>query len=79
MKGIKLINLVIFKFTKLINQLEKGIELINKEQDENDDTIGSLHTTIATLEQENIRLETPKETARNVINNLRKLLGETNE
>lgn len=77
MKGIRLINSVIFKFTKLISQLERGIELINAEQNNNDDAISGCYITITNLEDRNFELDTPKKTAQNVITNLKKLLGET--
>lgn len=79
MKGIKLINSVIFKFTKLINQLERGIALIEQEQDDNEQYILNLDSTIVALRRENTQLEFPKITAKNVIVNLQKLLGKADD
>jgi len=75
MTGTKLINSVMFKFTKLIDKLEKGIKLIVDEQCKNDDTIDALHGTISTLKAENIVLDNRKRSAENVAANLKKLLG----
>lgn len=58
-----------------MSKLEKGIELIDKEQLDNDDTIESLNETINTLKLENHTLESHKRSARNVATNLKKLLG----
>lgn len=68
MTGTKLINSVIFKFTKLVDKLEQGIKLIEEEQDSNSDLILS-------LQHRNFELEAPKKNAQNVAVNLKKLLG----
>jgi hypothetical protein len=68
MTGTKLINKVIFKFTKLVDDLDEGVRLIEEEQSTNTDIIQS-------LTHRNFDLEVPKNSAKNVATNLRKLLG----
>ena len=71
MTGTKLINQVIFKFTKLVDKLDEGIKLIKEEQSVN-------ANLIETLTHRNFDLEVPKNSAKNVATNLRKLLGTPN-
>lgn len=78
MRGTKLINSVIFKFTKLIDKLEKGIVLLDQEQEENDDTVAALLNTVTALEEKNDVLAVERSKARNIAANLRKLLGINN-
>lgn len=68
MTGTKLINKVIFKFTKLVDDLDEGVRLIEEEQSVN-------ANLIETLTHRDFDLEVPKNVAKNVATNLRKLLG----
>lgn len=68
MNGVIKINSVIYKFRKLINALEDGINLIDEKQCSNKNLISDLTT-------ENSTLEAPKRNAITIATNLRKLLG----
>lgn len=72
MTGTKLINKVIFKFTKLVDDLDEGVRFIEEEQSVNTNMI-------ETLTHRNFELNVPKNSAKNVATNLRKLLGTPNE